>query len=122
MHGPKILGVGLLMAAFVVGCSSASPEEAVMKEQISIMNEMSAVLENVKDEKAGKEVEEKMNNLKKRSEDLQKKAQGLSKEKLEQAAKKHEAEFKAAGERFGKAMIGSMKFMGGGGLIPKFPE
>ena len=114
MRGPVILGMGLLAATLVVGCSGGSPEEATVKESISLMNDMASVLETIKDEKTAKEAEAKLKTFESRGKALEKKMKELPKEKLEQAGKKYEAEGKAAGERFGKAMMNSIKFVGPG--------
>lgn len=109
MHKAKVLGCGMLAAALIVGCSGGSSDDATMKESISMMNEMAALMESAKDEKSAKELEGKMKAFKERGEALKKKIDEFPKERLEALTKKYEAEGKAARQRLMNAMMGGMK-------------
>src|SRR5262249_17917144 len=106
MRKPVAIGCGLLLAAALVGCGSS--DDTILKEKIGIMNEMSAILEKVKDEASAKEGEGKMDDLQKKADDIKAKVKDWSKEKQEEMKKKYESELKAAGERFTKAFSSAM--------------
>jgi hypothetical protein len=109
--------------AAVIGCGG-SEEDKAMKEQISLMNEMSALLEKATNPEEAKKIEPEMNKLKKRAEDLETKVKGWSKEKQEAMIKKYKAELETAATRFTAAMMKAMFKGGPGGGFPeiKMPE
>lgn len=117
MRLSALFGCGIMMMALIVGCGGSSDEP--MKESINIMNEMSVILESVKDEKSAKEVEPKIAALKTRMEAVDKKIKEMPKDKLEAMSKKYEAEGKAAAERMFKATM-KAAMSGLGGMMPKF--
>jgi hypothetical protein len=118
------MGCGLLLTAVVVGCAGSS-DDAVMKEQISLMNEISTIMEKVTDGQSLKDAEKKMENLKKRGQELEAKVKTWSDDKKKAMGQKFEPEIKAASERMGKAMVAAMMKGAGGGLdklqLPPIP-
>jgi hypothetical protein len=110
MRKSMILGTGLfvaalLLAALAIGWGDSS-DDATMKESISTMNELAALLESVKDENSAKEIEGKRKALKERGLALAKKIGAMPKERREALNKKYEVEGNAATARLRKAMKG----------------
>jgi hypothetical protein len=104
MRKPMLFGLGLLLAAVVVGCGS-SPDDAVMKEQLSLMNEMAAIFENAKDPASLKIAQEKLVTFSKKANDLKEKVKDWSEDKKKAMEAKYKTEFDAAKARVEKAML-----------------
>jgi len=108
MRHAILVGMGLLTAAVVIGCSNTSPEENIVKESISLMNEMAGVLESVKDEKTAKKAKSMMKALEVKGNELNEKMAAIPKDKLATLAKKYETEGNAAKDRVSKALLKAM--------------
>jgi hypothetical protein len=52
MRKSIVCGCGIMVAAVVIGCGSSSSPEAVIKEQLSIMDQMAGIMEKVTDKKS----------------------------------------------------------------------
>lgn len=100
MNKATLFGSGVLVMALVVGCGSGSAEDKVMKQQVDLINEMSSVLEGVKDEASAKAAQAKYAELKAKEVDLEKQTTNWSKEKKEEMLKKHKDELAKAATRF----------------------
>jgi hypothetical protein len=100
MNKATVFGGAILLMALVVGCSS-SPEDAVMKEMISTMNQMAEQLE-----KGNKADAEKLGAKMK---ELEQKAESWPKAKQEEMKKKYQGEMEAAAGRMLKAAFKGMK-------------
>ncbi len=103
-----VLGLFAVVLSGVGGCGGGGPD-SLMKEQIATLNEMSAALESVKDDKSADEAIAKIDKSCDKLKDISKKFNELKvseadKKKLEEANKKAGDE---AGERFQKAMKGA---------------
>jgi hypothetical protein len=123
MRKPVLTGCGLLMAALIVGCGSS--DDAIVKEQISLMNEMTAVFEKVTDAASFKDAEKQIQNLKKRAEEIEAKTKSWSEDKKKTVAQKYEKELKASAEKMAGAMMAAAMKATGGGLdklkLPPLP-
>ena len=123
MKHSRFVGLGFLVAAILIGCGGGG-EDAVVKEQISIMNEMSSILEGVTDANSMQAAKPKIDALKKRGDEVVAKTKNWTPEKTKALAERYQAEMKAATERMFKATIAAgMKSMPGGGQlkIPGLP-
>ncbi len=105
------VGCGLLIACVVVGCAKSDDDYA--KEQIAIMDEMTAELEKVKDKDTATAAKPKLEALAKRAKENAKVMDAWPKEKKEQMTKKYEDKLKASMERFMKAGLAAQTSGGG---------
>ena len=114
MNKFKWVGCGLLVACLVVGC--AKSDDDVMKEQIAIMNELSAELEKVDSKEAAEKAKGKFEALSKRMDENEKVIKGWPEAKQKEMKKKYEKEGgEAALKMLGSMMKASTK---AGGDIP----
>lgn len=121
MRMPVIMGCGLLLAAVLVGCGSSS-EDAVAKERIAVLDQMSGILEKVTDAKSFKDAEAQMAKLKTKAEDLAAKSNKWSESTKKAMETKYKAQIEASMERMQKAMMtASTKALGGGFPDLKLP-
>jgi uncharacterized protein YcfL len=77
MKKPVFIGCGIMLAAVLVGCGSSGPD-AIAKEQISLLDQMTAIMEKVTDKKSLDEANTKIKELSERSKELDKKAKALT--------------------------------------------
>jgi hypothetical protein len=119
MNKSVVFGSGILVVALVVGCGGSS-DDAIMKEQIDLMNQMASVMEKVTDADSMKSAEAEIKTLKEKGDALNKKTKDWSEDKKKKMLEKYKGEIQSATERFGKAMIAAM-MKGGKGGIPGLP-
>jgi hypothetical protein len=119
MNKAMLFGTGILAAAVLVGCGGGS-DDAIMKEQIDLMNQTSDILEKITDAESMKKAEPELQKLKEKGEALKKKVEGWSEDRKKKAVEKHEKELKAAAQRVFKAGLTAATKAGGGGL--KLPD
>ncbi len=102
MNKAVVIGCGILAAAILVGCGGGG-DDAVMKDSIALMNEMSAILEKATDAESAKKALEEVKKMESRGNELKKKIDAMSKEQKDALEKKYKAEGEAAANRLLKA-------------------
>jgi hypothetical protein len=103
-----LVGMALVLPVVVAGCSGGA--DSLLKQQISIMNDIAANLETVKDDasadaaiaKLDKQVDQLTDNMKKMKE------LKLSPEEQKKLMEKHKTEIENAGKRMQAAMQGAV--------------
>jgi hypothetical protein len=107
--------IGLFLA---VGCGRTNPGDALMKERIAAVNEMSDALGSMNDPASAKELEEKVKKIKGHLADIDKRWAQLSKADQDSAANKYGFELAQAEASLalkqGKAVLGGMQDLGKG--------
>lgn len=107
--------IGLFLA---VGCGRTNPGDALMKERIAAVNEMSEVLGSMNDPASAKELEAKVKKIKDHLADIDKRWAQLSKADRDAAANKYSFELAQAEASLAlkqtKAVVGGMQELGKG--------
>jgi hypothetical protein len=98
------VGCGVLCAALIIGCGGSS-EDAVMKEQLKIMDDMIALMQKNKDLTKLKD-DPDYKKLEARGKELEKTMNSWPKEKQEEMKKKYEKEMT---DRVAKLLGGAFK-------------
>ena len=104
MNRAMVLGLGILLAAVIVGCSSSSTEDKLMEEMLANQEKMIDLIAK-KDEASKTE----MTKIKEKLEELAKKVAALPKEKQEELKKKWQPKLEAAAEKAKKAILDALK-------------
>jgi hypothetical protein len=108
---------GALGLFLTVGCGGNSGD-ALMKERIAAVNEMSDVLGTIKDPASAKEAEPKVKKIKDRLADIDQRWAKLSKSEQEEAVKKYGPELAQAEAAFAlkqmNTAVGGLKQLGEG--------
>ena len=104
MNRARVLGLGILLMAVIVGCSSSSPEDKLMEEMLANQEKMIDLIakQDASSQTKMKEVTEKMA-------ELGKKIEALPKEKQDELKKKWQPKLEAAAEKMKKAMMDKLK-------------
>jgi hypothetical protein len=107
MRSRVLIGLALTAAAVLValiGRDSSSPEDATIQESIRLFNEMSALLETVRDAPSARAAEGKLAPLKERADALGRRINKIPKDRIAAIGARHERDWAAAVERFAEAM------------------
>ena len=124
MRKSIVCGCGIMLAALVIGCGSSGPD-ALMKEQLGLLDQMTSIMDKVTDKKSFDEAQVKIKELLERGKDIEKKAKGFSAEQLKAVEEKYKPELEASAKKFKDATVrATMKALGGGlkDKIPNFPK
>jgi hypothetical protein len=106
MKKTLVAGCGLALSLILVGCGS-SGVDAVVQEQISVMNETAAILENAKSGKTA-DAQTRMEKLRSRTQELQKQLKGLPENEVKAAVARHKDALSKAVQRLAMAGLGQM--------------
>jgi hypothetical protein len=110
--------VSVLGLFLVVGCGRTNPGDALMKERIATVNELSDVLGSPNDPASAKDMESKVKKIKDHLADIDKRWAQLSKADQDAAANKYSFELAQAEATLalkqGKAVMGGMQDLGKG--------
>jgi hypothetical protein len=106
MNRSVVLGLGILLMAVVIGCSSKSEEDKLMEEMLA--NQEKLVDFMVKQDESSKA---EMKKVAEKIAELGKKIEALPKEKQEELKKKWKSKLDAAEERAKKTMMDALKNM-----------
>jgi peptidoglycan hydrolase CwlO-like protein len=104
MNRSVVLGLGILLMAVAIGCSSKSEEDKLMEEMLANQEKMITLI--TKQDEASKA---EMSKLKERMGEIGKKLDALPKEKQEELKKKWKPKIDAAEERAKKAVLDALK-------------
>jgi hypothetical protein len=114
MKGATWMGCGMV-AALVVGCA-ASPLNPILEEQLRLIDEMTAILNEVTDKRSYDDAQLRLKELKRRGRDLEakleKQVKTLSEEETEAAVKKYKGLREEATVRFFEAQKQAMEKAG----------
>lgn len=108
MSKAMIVGGGILLLVLAAGCGGAS-DDAVIQEQIGLMNEMAADYAKVKDADSWKKAQAEVDKLQPRAEELRKKQASWPDAKRTQLGQKYASELKAASEKLEAAQTNARK-------------
>ncbi|HMF17239.1 MAG TPA: hypothetical protein VKE98_08540 [Gemmataceae bacterium] len=124
MRKSIVCGCGIMLAALVIGCGSSGPE-AVIKEQLSIMDQMTSIMQKVTDKKSFDEAGVKIKELTERAKELEKKAKGFTADQMKGLEEKYKPQLEASAKKFAEASMNAMtKALGGlkDFKLPNFPK
>jgi hypothetical protein len=107
MRRAVVVGWGVLVLA--VGCGAGAGDDATLKEQIDLMNQVAADYEKVTDAASWKKVQADLDKLKERADELRRKEASWTDVKKKELGDKYEAELNAATERLVKAREAAQK-------------
>jgi hypothetical protein len=107
MNRALFVGCGLLLG-LAVGCGGGG-DDAVVKDQITLMNEIAAAYEKVTDADSWKKAQAEVERLRPRAEELRKKESSWPEEKKKQFDEKYASELKAATDRLDAARKAARK-------------
>jgi hypothetical protein len=107
MNRAVFVGSGLLLLGLAAGCGGG--DDAVIKDQISLMNEVAAAYDKVTDTASWKKAEAEVEKLLPRAEELKKKENSWSEEKKKQLSEKYAGELQAATDRLEAARQAARK-------------
>jgi ElaB/YqjD/DUF883 family membrane-anchored ribosome-binding protein len=113
MNRAVFVGSGLLVLGLAVGCGGG--DDAVIKDQISLMNEVAAAYDTVTDADSWKKAQAEVEKLQPRAEELRKKENSWSEEKKKQLGEKYANDLQAATDRLEAARKAARKKAGGKG-------
>jgi hypothetical protein len=101
---------GLLVLVLAAGCGGSS-EEAVVKEQVELMSQMTAAYDKVTDEDSFKTAQAEVDKLRQKVEELKKKVDSWPEEKKKQVNEKYGTELQAAAQRLQTALKNASKHL-----------
>jgi hypothetical protein len=116
MNRLLFVGGGLLVLGLAAGCGGG--DDAVLKDQIRLMNEIAAAYDKVTDADSWEKAQAEAEKLLPRVEELKKKENSWSEEKKKQLSEKHASELQAATDRLKAARQAARKKAGGKGEAP----
>ena len=108
MNRAKMVGSGVLLLVLAAGCGGGS-DDAVIEDQVRLMNDMAADYEKVTDAASWKKVQAEVEKLQPRAEELRKKEASWSEAKKKQLEQKYASELKAATEKLEAARADARK-------------
>ena len=117
MNRTVFVGWGVLTMVLAAGCGGGA-DEAVIKDQINLMNELAASYEKVSDAASLAKAQADIEKLQTRAEELKRKEGSWSEEKKQQLGRQYESELNAATERLVKSRAEARKKSGGKGEEP----
>jgi len=101
MRRPVVFASGVLLAASLAGCSG---DDAMARQQIALMNEMAAALENITDIPSLKEADAKLTALRQKLVRLQIQTKDWSESRKNAIKERFKSELDAAIDRFQQAV------------------
>jgi len=90
----------LAVLVFASACGSGDPNEAAVKDMLAGLNELSDILDTVKDEASAKAAAPKLKAIADRMTDVKKRFEGIPAEKRTELQNKYKDQMMAAGLRF----------------------
>ena len=116
MSRAGFVGVCLLALGLAAGCGGG--DDAVVKDQITLMNEIAVAYDKVTDADSWKKAQAEVEKLQPRAEELRKKESSWPEEKKKQLGEKYASELQAATDRLEAAREAARKKAAGKGEAP----